>query len=94
MHNNKKIINTQKIMSLNKLKNSNFNLIQNYITSETLTNTTTKSRSRIYPPETTLSMFITQSLNQDSSCQNRVNKLAVKKEKKISLSTSGYCCPD
>jgi len=36
-------------------------------------------------------MFISQSLNQDSSYQNRVNKLVLPKDEKVSISTSGYC---
>ena len=90
MYHNKKIINNQKKLSKNKLKNSNLDFIQNYINPIDINNTT-KSRNRIYTPERTLSMFILQSLNQDSSCQNRVNRLAMKKDKKVSLSTSAYC---
>ena len=36
-------------------------------------------------------MFISQFLNQDGSCQSRVNKLALLQDNKISISTSGYC---
>jgi len=90
MNHNKKIINNQKVLSRNKLKNSNFDFIQNYIRTTDLTSIT-KNRNRIYTPARTLSMFISQSLHQDSSCQNIVNKLAITKDKKVSLSTSAYC---
>jgi hypothetical protein len=90
MNNNKKVINLQKNISLNKLKNSSLNFIQKFITQHKLTNTL-NSRNRIYTPEKTLSMFVSQSLNQDSSCQNVVDKLALTREERTSISTSGYC---
>jgi len=49
------------------------------------------NRNRIYTPQKTLCMFISQSLNQDGSCQNRVNKLALLRDNNISINTSGYC---
>ena len=90
MNHNKNIINLQKKISVNKLKNSNYDFIQKFITQHKLTNSF-NNRDRIYTPQATLSMFISQALSQDSSCQNVVNKLALKREKKTSLSTSGYC---
>lgn len=75
---------------MNKLKNSNSDIIQRFTTQHKLTNTL-NNRSRIYTPEKTLSMFVLQSLNQDSSCQNTVNKLALTRVEKTSISTSGYC---
>jgi hypothetical protein len=36
-------------------------------------------------------MFISQAINQDGSCQNVVNKLALNRDAKTSISTSGYC---
>ena len=90
MNHNQKIINLQKNISLNKLKNSNSDIIQRFINQHKLTNTL-NNRNRIYTPEKTLSMFVSQSLNQDSSCQNTVNKLALTRAEKISISTSGYC---
>lgn len=90
MNHNKKVINIQKNISLNKLKNSSLDFIQKFITQNKLTNTL-NSRNRIYTPEKTLSMFVSQSLNQDGSCKNVVDKLALTREKKTSISTSGYC---
>jgi len=75
---------------LNKLKNSSSDFIQRFTTQHKLTNTL-NNRNRIYTPEKTLSMFVSQSLNQDSSCQNTVNKLALTRAEKTSISTSGYC---
>lgn len=52
-------------------------------------------RERLYPPTETLSMFIAQSLNQDSSCQSIVNDIAVKRIvsglKPNSTATGAYC---
>jgi hypothetical protein len=90
MNHNKKIINLQKNISLNKLKNNSSDFIQRFTIQHKLTNTL-NNRNRIYTPEKTLSMFVSQSLNQDGSCQNTVNKLALIKAEKISISTSGYC---
>jgi len=90
MNHNQKIINLQKNISLNKLKNSNSDIIQRFTNQHKLTNTL-NNRNRIYTPEKTLSMFVSQSLNQDSSCQNTVNKLALTSVEKTSISTSGYC---
>jgi hypothetical protein len=90
MNHNQKIINLQKNISLSKLKNNSSDFIQRFTTQHQLTNTP-NNRNRIYTPEKTLSMFVSQSLNQDSSCQNTVNKLALTRAEKTSVSTSGYC---
>jgi len=90
VNHNKKIINSQKNISLKKLKNSNSDFIQSFVSQHKLTNRF-NNRNRIYTPQKTLSMFISQSLNQDSSCQNMVNKLALQRDDKTSISTSGYC---
>jgi hypothetical protein len=90
MNHNKKIINNQKNISSDRLKKSNLDFIKNYINTRDLADSK-RIRNRIYTPETTLSMFVMQLLNQDSSCQNRVNSLAIKEDKRVSLSTSAYC---
>jgi len=90
MNHNKKIIKKQQNISLKKLKNSNLEFIQSFIENKNLSNII-NNRNRIYTPQKTLSMFVSQSLNQDGSCQNRVNKFAVIQKEKISISTSGYC---
>ena len=87
----KELINLQKNISLNEVKNSDINFIDKFISKENISKLSTNNRNRIYTPKVTLSMFISQAINQDSSCQNMVNKLAIKKEKNICISTSGYC---
>jgi hypothetical protein len=51
---------------------------------------TEKCRHRLYPPIETLSMFVTQALSSDSSCQNVVDKSALNDEVR-SISTGAYC---
>lgn len=52
-------------------------------------------RERLYPPTTTLSLFLTQCMNSDSSCQNTVNSHTVERVfnglKPCSTQTGGYC---
>ena len=52
-------------------------------------------RERSFPPTETLSMFLAQVLNSDSSCQKTVNDTAVKRVlgglSPCSTSTGGYC---
>ena len=48
-------------------------------------------RNRLYNPLQTLSMFLTQALDEDSSCQNVVNTVALNTNKNISITTGGYC---
>ena len=52
-------------------------------------------RERQFPPTETLSMFLSQALNQDRSCQKAVNDAAVKRLigglPLISTATGGYC---
>jgi len=52
-------------------------------------------RERLFPPTETLSMFLTQTVSPDRSCQNAVNRSAVARHrnrlKPCSTSTSGFC---
>ena len=52
-------------------------------------------RERLYPPTTTLSLFLTQCMNSDSSCQNTVNSHTVERIfnglSPCSTITGGYC---
>jgi len=52
-------------------------------------------RERLYPPTTTLSLFLTQCMNSDSSCQNTVNSHTVERVfnglRPCSTQTGGYC---
>lgn len=95
MNCNQKAIKLQKKISLNKLKNDNSNfletLVSKQILSETIYTNINNYRNRIYTPLQTLSMFVSQALNQDSSCQNVVNNMALRREKSTSISTSAYC---
>jgi len=48
-------------------------------------------RKRIYTPKQTLSMFLTQAFNEDSSCQRAVNDIALNLSLKTSTATGAYC---
>ena len=91
MNHNKKIIKHQTNISRNKLKHNNIDFIEKFISSDRFNSQFFNNRNRIYTQEKTLSMFISQSINQDGSCQNVVNKLALNRAEKTSISTSGYC---
>ena len=95
MNCNQKAIKLQKNISLNKLKNSTINFLETIVSKNTLSDTIITNignyRNRIYTPMQTLSMFISQALSQDSSCQSVVNNMALKRKKSTSVSTSAYC---
>lgn len=52
-------------------------------------------RDRIYPPTKTLSMFLTQAMSADRSCQNIVNQAALQRiihqQNRTSTRTGAYC---
>jgi hypothetical protein len=52
-------------------------------------------RERLYPPTETISLFMAQTLNPDSSCQQTVNQYAIDRManglKPCSTNTGGYC---
>lgn len=54
-----------------------------------------KHRERLYPPTETLSMFLSQAMSSDRSCQNSVNKSVVHRVGDglsiCSTKTGGYC---
>ncbi len=91
MNHNKKIIKHQTNISRNKLKNNNIDFIEKFISSDRFNSQFFNNRNRIYTQQKTLSMFVSQSINQDGSCQHVVNRLALNRDKKTSISTSGYC---
>ena len=91
MNHNKKIIKHQTNICRNKLKNNNINFIEKFISADRYKSQFFNNRNRIYTQEKTLSMFVSQSINQDGSCQNVVSKLALNRDDKTSISTSGYC---
>jgi len=88
---NPKLVNLQKNISLNELKNSDLNFIEKFISKENLAELNSNNMSPIYTPEQTLSMFVSQAINEDGSCQNVVNKLGLNRDKDICISTSAYC---
>ena len=54
-----------------------------------------KHRERLYPPTETLSMFLSQAMSSDRSCQNSVNKSVIHRVGDglsiCSTKTGGYC---
>lgn len=88
---NPKLVKLQKNINLNELKNSDLDFIEKYISKDNIVELNSNSKNPIYTPKQTLSMFVSQAINQDGSCQNVVNKLALEKDKDICISTSGYC---
>jgi len=91
MSHNQKLINLQKNISLKKAKNADSSFIRKFISKENIIKLNNNIRNRTYTPKQTLSMFISQAINQDNSCQNVVNRFALNEDKNISISTSGYC---
>ncbi|MBU1668313.1 IS4 family transposase [bacterium] len=88
---NPKLVKLQKNINLNELKNSDLDFIEKYISKDNIVELNSNSKNPIYTPKQTLSMFVSQAINQDGSCQNVVNKLALEKDKDICISTSAYC---
>jgi hypothetical protein len=88
---NQRVANLQKNISTNKLKNGNFDFIEKFISEDNISKLNNNNIGSIYTPQKTLSMFVSQAINQDGSCQNVVDKLALNMEKDICISTSGYC---
>ena len=81
------------------INNSNSYSFLNILTSPDLVSIIEASqpgyRKRLYTPTETLSMFLAQTLNKDSSCQKAINDYAVNKivtqSTSISASTGAYC---
>jgi hypothetical protein len=95
MNHIKKTIKSQQNKTVKNLKVEGIDgfynlLIQNSI-QKTMQQDLPKHRDRLYNPLQTLSMFLTQALDEDSSCQNVVNKIALNTNKDISITTGGYC---
>jgi len=89
-----KIFKQQEKRAVRALKSNSFNTIRNLITQEKFTQTIQsklpKHRRRLYAPIETLSMFVSQALSQDGSCQKVVNESAMSDINR-SVSTGGYC---
>jgi len=83
----------------NHIRNSDLNTFFNLLNTPDLSlmlgESLPKHRKRLYPPLATLSMFLTQTLNPDSSCQNIVNIAAIDRTgaglPPGSILTGGYC---
>jgi hypothetical protein len=83
----------------NQVRNSDLNTFFNVLNTPDLTpileETEPNHRKRMYPPITTLSMYLTQTLQFDSSCQNIVNVAAINRMNTGlsvgSILTGGYC---
>lgn len=89
----------QRTHLVNKIRTSNTLSFFNQLTSDELLDDVEQSlpnhRERLFPPTETLSMFLSQVLSKDGSCQNVVNNSAVfrayHKLPKCSTATGGYC---
>ena len=72
-----------------------FNILTGPQLLETTQSLMPEYRDRVYPPTVTLSMFMRQVLEEDSSCQKAVNGWAAQREadglSPISTRTGGYC---
>lgn len=89
-----KIFKHQEKKALRTLKSNSFSTIRHFITQTQFTKNIQselpKYRHRLYTPIETLSMFVSQALNQDNSCQKVVNEGALSDTRR-SVSTGGYC---
>lgn len=72
-----------------------FNLLTNPKLLSVVEDQLPEHRERLYPPTTTLSLFLSQCLNTDASCQNTVNSHAVERVfnglSPCSTQTGAYC---
>ena len=95
MNHIKKTIKSQQNRITKKVKIEGINGFYSLLSQDSIQNILKQDlpnyRDRLYNPLKTLSMFLTQALDEDSSCQNIVNKEALKTDKNISITTGGYC---
>ncbi len=95
MNHIKKTIKSQQNRIVKKIKTEGTNGFYSLLAQDSIQNTIKQDlpnyRDRLYNPLKTLSMFLTQALDEDSSCQNIVNKEALRTDKNISITTGGYC---
>lgn len=99
MSTNTKFIQTQQVNIRKQIQKSNittfFDLLNTPDLHSSLDESLPKHRRRMYPPLVTLSMFLAQTLNPDSSCQNIVNTVAIDRiqagQPLGSTLTGGYC---
>jgi len=99
MHTSQKTTNLQqnRIQECSQSFNTNrfFNLLTRPELLSTVEGLLPKHRERTFPPTETLSMFLSQAMNADRSCQNIINELAVQRAihglPAHSTYTGGYC---
>ena len=94
MNNNRKFLKLQENIVLNNAKKYKedywLNLIHKKNLHPILEKTSKLYRKRIYTQEKTLSMFLTQSINKDASCQKIVSSRSLS-QRICSTSTGAYC---
>jgi Transposase DDE domain len=71
-----------------------YNLLSHPSLVQTIKNELPEHRRRLYPPLKTLSMFLSQAISNDSSCQKQVSAAAFSmlvSKRSCSVATGGYC---
>ena len=95
MNHSQKTIKLQQNKIVKNIKKGGVNNFYSLLTRDSIQKELKKDlpqyRNRIYNPIQTLSMFLTQALREDSSCQNIVNSNAINTDKDLSVTTGGYC---
>lgn len=99
MHTNHKHKSAQQQLIGQRVRDTDANVFFNLLTSDrwldTVESLLPAHRERLFPPTETLSMFMAQALNADSSCQQAVDTVAVKRLASgvppCSTHTSAYC---
>lgn len=95
MNHNKKTLKLQQQKIVKNIKDGGIDSFYNLLSQESIQKELKKDlpkyRDRLYNPMQTLSMFLTQVTNEDSSCQNVVNSKAIITTQDVSITTGGYC---
>lgn len=75
--------------------NGFYRLLSSDLLADEISELSPEHRERIYPPTKTLSMFLTQAMSADRSCQNVVNQAALQRvisdQNRASTHTGAYC---
>lgn len=96
MNHNQKALNSQQNIIINNLNNVENDTLYKAVThADLVVESLPEFRHRIYTPMRSLSMFISQALNPDGSCQKVVDELALRRsvsdDNLCSVSTAAYC---
>jgi len=95
MNHNKKYIKLQEKILVNNLQKKDSSFWNKLFRDNKLNNIIDKysvnSRKRIYTPAKTLSMFLSQAIEEDSSCKKVICKTSLHSNRIISSKTGGYC---